>query len=104
MVVEGCSYTLHSIEGNKISSAQIQEIKIGITNEMDLLKLLGSPSRRERKPGGIEADLYYIYSQVKSLTLPGGYVLPGFFNKEDDEIFKVNLKNGIVQSYQFVNQ
>ncbi len=101
--VAGCSYTLRSTEGNKISTPQIQEIKIGKTTEVDLLKLLGSPSRRERQPGGIEVDLYYIHSQIKSLTLPGGVVLSGFFEKEEEEIFKVNLKNGIVQSYLFVN-
>jgi hypothetical protein len=96
-----CSYTLTSTQGLQVSSAQIQKIKLGRTTEMDLVKLLGPPSKKERLLSGNER-LLYESTAVKSLTFPGGYEAKGFFDKEEDEVFEVILKNGIVQSYRYL--
>lgn len=103
IVLEGCYFTLRSTEGTKISAAQIQEIKLGKTTETDLLKILGPPSQKESKPDGT-ATLLYIHTQVKSPTLLGGFVIYGLADKEEEEVFEVVLKHGIVQSYHFLKQ
>ncbi|MBI5967157.1 MAG: hypothetical protein HY882_04775 [Deltaproteobacteria bacterium] len=103
IAVAGCSYTLRSTEGSKISAAQIQEIKLGKTSEADLLRILGPPSKKEDKPDGTVL-LLYVHRQVKSLTLPGGIVFHGFIEKEEEESFEIILKEGVVQSYQFLKQ
>jgi len=99
----GCSYTLTSSQGARVSSAQIQEIKLGRTTEIDLLKLLGPPSKKERTISGNER-LLYESTEVRSLTFPWGYKARGFLDKEEDEVFEVTLKDGIVQSYRYLKQ
>ena len=98
----GCSYTIRSTSGNRISAAQVQEIKLGKTTEMDLFKLLGPPSQKERKPDGTE-ELLYTYSQVESPTLPGGFVID-VLGREKEEVFEIVLKDGFVQNYHFLKQ
>ena len=97
-----CSYTVSSIQGPKVTSAQVQEIKLGRTTETDILKLLGPASKKERLLDGNER-LIYATTETKSLTFPWGYQTKGFLDKEEDEIFEVVLKDGIVQSYRFLN-
>jgi len=96
----GCYYTLRISEGKKITSNQVQEIKLGKTTEIDLLTLLGPPSKKEKKLDGTEV-LLYIHSQTESPTLPGKIVIYGLLDKEREEIFEVILKNGVVQSFHF---
>ena len=103
LALEGCYYSLRSTEGSKISAAQIQEIKLGKTTEMDLLRILGPPSKKEVKLDGTEA-LRYIHTTWENPTLPGGYVIYGFFDRETEEIFEILLKDHVVQSYQFLRQ
>lgn len=100
--VQGCYYTLHSTEGNKISAAQIQEIRLGKTTEADLLRILGPPSRKDSKPGGT-TTLLYVHTELKSPTLLGGFVFHGVA-KEEEEVFEVILKEGVVQNYHFLKQ
>jgi|YelNatPaOPRAMG01_1025707.scaffolds.fasta_scaffold353362_1 hypothetical protein len=99
----GCTYTVRHTEGTKLNSAQIQDIKLGKTTEAELIRLLGPPSRKEKKPDGSEV-LHYIYTQIESPTLWGGVVLYGFFEKDREEIFEVILKEGIVQSFHYLKQ
>lgn len=99
----GCSYTLRSTEGHKIPTAQIQEIKLGKTTEADLLRLLGPPFKKEGKPDGT-TRLLYIHSELKSPTLPGGIVLYGLFDKVEEEVFEIILKDGTVQSHHFLKR
>jgi len=103
LTLGGCSYTLRSTEGHKIPTAQIQEIKLGKTTEVDLLRLLGPPFKKEGKLDGT-TRLLYIYTELKSPTLPGGYVLYGLFDKEKQDIFEIILKDGVVQSHQFLKK
>ena len=100
-ILGGCSHTLTSTQGPKVNSAQIQEIKLGRTTEMDLLKLLGPPSKKERLLTGNER-LLYESTEVKSLTFPWGYKAKGLLDQEEDEVFEVVLKDGIVQSYRYL--
>jgi outer membrane protein assembly factor BamE (lipoprotein component of BamABCDE complex) len=102
LTVQGCYYTLHSTEGNKISTAQIQEIKLGKTTEADLLRILGPPSKKDSQPGRT-TTLLYVHTEVKSPTLVGGFVFHGIA-KEEEEVFEVILKDGVVQSYHFLKQ
>ena len=97
-----CSYTLTSIQGPKVTSSQVQEIKLGRTTELDLVRLLGPASKKERMLDGNER-LVYATTEVQSLTFPWGYQAKGFLDKEEDEIFEVTLKDGIVQGYRFLN-
>ncbi|MBM4333948.1 MAG: hypothetical protein FJ117_22480 [Deltaproteobacteria bacterium] len=101
LTMGGCYYTLRFTEGTKISAAQMQEIKLGKTTELDLIKILGPPSKKETKLDGTET-LIYIHFQIESPTLPGGVVLHGFLDKDREEIFEVILKNGVVQSFHFL--
>jgi hypothetical protein len=101
LALEGCYYTVRSTEGSKISAAQIQEIKLGKTTETDLLRILGPPSKKQVKPDGTEV-LRYIHTTWENPTLPGGYVIYGFFDRETEEIFEIILKDHVVQSYHFL--
>ena len=101
LTLSGCYYTLQSTQGSKISSAQIQEIKLGKTTEADLLKILGPPSKKERTLSGNER-LTYLFSRTESLTFVGGYVAKGVLDREQEEGFEIILRNGIVQSYRYL--
>ena len=68
---------------------------------MDLLKLLGHPSKKERMISGNER-LLYASTVVKSLTFPWGYKAKGFLDMEEDEVFEIILKDGVVQSYRYI--
>jgi hypothetical protein len=100
-VLGGCGYTHSSVERVKVTSAHIQEIKIGRTLELDLIKLLGSPTKKEKNLEGNDR-LVYESTEIKSLTFPGGYQARGFFDKEEDESFETILKDGVVQNYRFI--
>jgi hypothetical protein len=100
--IGGCYYTVHTTEGGDITTAQVQEIKLGKTTEANLLKILGPPSKKEAKPDGT-TTLLYVYSQEKSPTLPGGFVIQGIVEK-NEETFEVTLKNGVVSSYRFLRE
>jgi outer membrane protein assembly factor BamE (lipoprotein component of BamABCDE complex) len=103
LALEGCYYTIRSTEGTKISAAQVQEIKLGKTTDIDLLKILGAPSKKEVKPDGTEV-FRYIHTTWENPTLLGGYVLNGFFVRETKEIFEIILKDQVVQSYHFLRE
>ncbi|MGB9700556.1 MAG: hypothetical protein ACPL5I_14360 [Thermodesulfobacteriota bacterium] len=103
LALAGCTYTVRHTEGTKLNSAQIQDIKLGKTTEAELIRLLGPPSRKEKKPDGSEV-LHYIYTQIESPTLWGGVVLHGFLEKDREEIFEVILKEGVVQSFHYLKQ
>ena len=103
LILEGCYYTINTVEGPKISAAQVQEIKLGKTTDMDLLKILGPPSKKEVKSDGAEI-FRYIHSTWEDPTLLGGYVLYGVFERETDEIFEIVLKDHVVQSYHFLRE
>lgn len=103
LTIGGCTYTVRHTEGTKLTSAQIQDIRLGKTTEAELLRLLGPPSKKERKPDGSEV-LHYIYTQIESPTLWGGVVLHGFFEKDHEEIFEIILKEGVVQSFHYLKQ
>ncbi len=99
----GCYYTAHNVTGNQISSAQVEEIKVGKTTAMDLLRILGEPTKKEVNPLGMQT-FYYAHSEVQSVTLPWGYVIYGLLDRQREEVFEVVLKDGIVQTYQFLKQ
>jgi len=101
LLLTGCSYTFTSAEGRRVTSAQIQEIKLGRTTGLDLVKLLGSPAKKEKAMNGTDR-LVYEWTDIRSLTFPGGYQARGFFDKEKDEAFEIILKDGRVQSYRFI--
>jgi outer membrane protein assembly factor BamE (lipoprotein component of BamABCDE complex) len=98
----GCTYTPRSSEGTQISSAKIQELKIGQTTESDLSRLFGSPTKRERRADGTEV-WQYTHTRVLNPTL-GGTVVIEPIQREVDETFELVLKNGVVQSYRFIKQ
>lgn len=101
LIMGGCYYTMRSTQGTKISAAQVQEIKLGKTTETDLLGLLGPPSKKENRMDGSNV-LLYIYSQTETPTLPGGFIIYGFLEKDREEIFEITMKNGFVQSFHFI--
>lgn len=98
----GCTYTQRSSEGPLVSSAHIQDLKIGQTTETDLHRLLGPPTNRERRSDGTEI-WRYIHTRILNPTLGGAVVLEPF-QREVEETFEVVLKNGAVQSYRFIKQ
>jgi hypothetical protein len=98
-----CSYNTTSVQGIRVTSAQIQEIKLGRTTALDLFMLLGPPARMERLNGD-RGRLVYAWTEIKSLTSPGGYRAVGLRDKEERQTFEVILKDGQVQSYRFIKR
>jgi hypothetical protein len=98
----GCYYTQRSDEGAQISSAQIQEIKIGQTTEADLVRMFGPPSEKERLADGADA-LRYTHTRILNPSLAGGVVIEPI-QREVAETFEIVLKNGAVQTYRFLKQ
>jgi hypothetical protein len=94
---------IHSslLGGVKVTPAHLQEISISRTTELDFIKLLGPPTKKEKTLGENER-LVYESTEIKSLTFPGGYQAKGFFDKEEDEAFEIILKDGVVQNYRFI--
>ena len=103
LALPGCYYTIQSMEGPKISADQVQEIRLGKTTDTDLLKILGAPSKKQAKADGTEV-FRYIHTTWENPTLPGGYVVRSFFERETEEIFEVVLKDHVVQQYYFLRQ
>ncbi|KPK88827.1 MAG: hypothetical protein AMJ94_14010 [Deltaproteobacteria bacterium SM23_61] len=101
LLLTGCSYTFSSAVGTRVTSAQIQEIKLGRTTELDLAKLLGSPAKMEKMKDGAHR-LVYEWTDIWSPTFLGGYQARGFFDKEKDEAFEIIIKDGVVLSYRFM--
>lgn len=101
LLLGACSYTVYSTQGIKVQSGQIEKIKLGRTTEMEVLNLLGPPTKKERVLGGGQR-LLYESTDINSLTFPGGYQARGFLDKEEDEIFEVILKDGIVETYRYL--
>ena len=100
LLLAGCSYTITSVQGGGVTPAQIQEIKLGRTNGLDLIMLLGPPARMQRMTGE-DRRLIYAWTEIKSLTFPGGYQAVGLYDKEERQTFEVILKDGRVLSYRF---
>jgi hypothetical protein len=98
----GCTYTPRSTEGTQISSAKIQELKIGQTTPADLERLFGAPTKRERRADGTEI-WRYTHIRVWNPALGGSVVIEPI-EKEVEETFELVLKNGVVQSYRFLKQ
>ena len=101
LLLTGCSYTFSSAVGTRVTLAQIQEIKLGRTTELDLAKLLGSPTKMEKAKDGTQR-LVYEWTDIWSPTFLGGYQARGFFDKEKDEAFEIIIKDGVVQNYRFM--
>jgi hypothetical protein len=99
----GCYYTAHSVSGNRITAAQVQEIKVGKTTEMDLFRIMGEPTKKDVNPLGMQTFLYG-HSEIHSVTLPWGYVLYGLMDRPQNDVFEVVLKDGVVQTYQFLKK
>jgi len=101
LLVAGCSYTITSVQGGGVTPAQIQEIKPGRTSGLDLIMLLGPPARAENITGG-DWRLVYAWTEIKSLTIPGGYKAVGLYDKIERQNFEVILKDGQVLNYSFI--
>jgi hypothetical protein len=99
----GCYYTAHSVSGPRVTSAQVQELKVGQTTEMDLLRILGEPTKKDVNPLGMKTCLYG-HAEIQSMTLPWGYVMHGLLDRQQEEVFEVVLKDGVVQTYQFLRR
>jgi hypothetical protein len=101
LVCAGCYYYTHrSSEGPQISADRMQEIRIGQTNEADLLQWFGPPTRKERRADGTDG-WKYTHTRVLNPTLAGGMILEPI-QRQVDETFEIALKDGIVQSYRFL--
>jgi hypothetical protein len=98
----GCYYTHRSSEGQQISLDKMEEIRIGQTNEADLLKLFGPPTQKERRADGTDG-WKYTHIRVLSPTLAGGMVIEPIQRKVE-ETFEIALENGVVQSYKFLKR
>ena len=101
LLLAGCSYTITSVQGGGVTPAQIQEIKPGRTSGLDLIVLLGPPARGERMASQ-DWRLVYAWTEIKSLTFPGGYRAVGLYDKKESQTFEVILKDGRVLSYHFI--
>ena len=101
LLLAGCSYTITSIQGGGVTKAQIQEINPGRTSGLDLIMLLGPPARVENLTGG-DRRLVYAWTEIKSLTIPGGYQAVGLYDKIERQNFEVILKDGQVLNYRFI--
>jgi len=96
----GCTYTARPSEGTPISTAKIQELKIGQTTAVDLKRLFGAATKIERQADGTEV-WQYTHKQVLNPTL-GGTVVIEPIEKEVAETFELVLKDRVVQSYRFL--
>ena len=101
LLLASCSYHTTSVQGIWVTPSQIQEIKLGRTNGLELTMLLGPPARVERL-NGADYRLIYAWTEIKSLTFPGGYEAVGLRDKEERQTFEVVLKDGRVLSYRFI--
>jgi hypothetical protein len=101
LLLAGCSYTTTSVQGDRVTSSQIQEIKLARTTGLELVMLLGPPARGEKMTGE-DLRLVYAWTEFKSLTIPGGYQAVGLYDKEERQTFEVILKDGRVLSYRFI--
>ena len=103
LLAAACSYNTTSVQGIQVTPAQIQEIRLGRTTGLELFMLLGPPARIERLEGK-DGRLVYAWTEIKSLTFPGGYQAVGLRDKEERQTFEVIVKDGQVQSYRFIKR
>ena len=101
LLLASCSYHTTSVQGIWVTPAQIEEIKLGRTTGLEITMLLGPPARVDRLNGN-DRRLVYDWTEIKSLTFPGGYRAVGLRDKEERQTFEVVLKEGRVLNYRFI--
>jgi hypothetical protein len=65
--------------------------------------LLGPPAQIEMLPSGGQR-LVYAWTEIKSLTFPGGYQAVGLRDKAEGQTFEIILKDRQVLSYRFIKR
>jgi len=101
LLASACAYRPTSVQGIEVTPSQIQEIRIGRTTGLELITLLGPPARME-KLNEDDRRLVYAWTEIRSLTLPGGYRAVGLYDKVERRAFEIVVKRDRVQSYRFM--
>jgi hypothetical protein len=89
----GCAPTI--VEGRKIDSTKLEQLFIGQTKVANVKKLFGKPDKIEKLPSG-EENYFYGYC----VRNPPGWTVSKLY----DEELEIIVKDGVVQTYTFIQE
>lgn len=103
MTVAACASVKVQSEGNKITRAQAEEIKPGLTTRNIIIDTFGKPAKIESKADGTEV-LIYTYIEKKTPAYFGEFIVNERQSRVAMTTLEVTIKDGLVLSYNFKKQ
>ncbi len=97
----GCTMIETRTEGRRLNSAEILQLKPGITTRQAAIDLFGAPTEISNKDG--EEHLVYIFKEKKVPSYLGGLLVYESNATEEASTLMLVIRDGIIFSYKFNN-
>ncbi len=97
----GCTMVETRTEGRRLDSAEIMQLKPGITTRQAAIDLFGAPTEIANKDG--EEHLVYTFKEKKVPSYLGGLLVNESDITEEASTLMLVIIDGIVNSYKFNN-
>ncbi len=101
LAMVGCTMIETRTEGRRLDSAEIMQLKPGITTRQAAIDLFGAPTEITNKDG--EEQLVYTFKEKKIPSYFGGLLVNESNITEEASTLTLVIKDGIVFSYKFNN-
>lgn len=103
ITITACTSIKIQSEGNKITRAQAEGVKPGLTTRNIIIDTFGKPAKIESKTDGTEV-LIYTYTEKKTPAYFGGFIVNERQSRVATTTLEVTIKDGLVLSYNFKKQ
>lgn len=100
LFLSGCASYRVDVVGAMIPEESIKNIALGTTEEMEVYKIFGKPSKTMEFLDGSK-ELTYEYREEKIPVYLGGLIINEKGKRESTSTLKIIIKNGRVESYHF---
>ena len=97
----GCTMIETRTEGRRLDSAEIMQLKPGITTRQAAIDLFGAPTEITNKDG--EEQLVYTFKEKKIPSYFGGLLINESNITEEASTLTLIIRDDIVFSYKFNN-
>lgn len=97
----GCTMIQTRTEGRRLDSAQVLQLRPGVTTRQAAIDLFGAPTAITYEDG--TELLLYTYKEEKVPSYFGGLLIVESRGTEERSTLMLKIKDGIVHSYKFNN-
>ena len=101
LVMLGCTMVETRTEGRRLDSAEIMQLKPGITTRQAAIDLFGAPTEITNEDG--EEHLVYTFKEKKIPSYFGGLLVNESNVTEEASTLMLVIRDGVVFSYKFNN-